>query len=62
MNAKNISDVLSILNLISASSLDAFRDPVFIGQLKGAAFTKALPLKYALEKINVEIRDESVSA
>jgi hypothetical protein len=59
MNAKNISDVLSILNLISASSLDAFRDPVFIGQLKGAAFTKALPLKYALEKINVEIRDES---
>lgn len=59
MNAKNIFDVLSLLNLISASSLDAFRDPVFIGQLKAAAFTKALPLKYALEKINVEIRDES---
>jgi len=62
MNAKNISDVLSILHLISSSSLDAFRDPVFVGQLKAAAFTKALPLKYALEKINVEIRDESHSA
>jgi hypothetical protein len=59
MNAKNISDVLSILNLIYESDLDQFKDPVFVGRLKAAAFTKALPLKYAIEKLNVEVRDES---
>jgi hypothetical protein len=62
MNAKNISDVLEVLNLIDKASLDQFKDPRFIGRLQAAAFTKALPLRYALEKLNVEIRDESVSA
>ena len=59
MNAKNISDVLSILNLIYESDLNQFKDPVFVGRLKAAAFTKSLPLKYVLGTLDVEIRDEN---
>jgi len=55
MNAKEIAEVLAILQQVSDSSLSTFKDPAFVGKLQAECFIKSLPLKRALEQFQIEI-------
>jgi hypothetical protein len=56
MNAKEIAEVLAILQQVSDSSLSTFKDPAFVGKLQAECFIKSLPLKRALEQFQIEIQ------
>ena len=55
MNAKDLADVLTILQQIADTQMSTFKDPVFVGRLRAECFVKSLPLKRALEQFEIEI-------
>ena len=55
MNAKDLADVLTILQQIADAQMSTFKDPVFVGRLRAECFVKSLPLKHALEQFEIEI-------
>ena len=56
MNAKEIAEVLAILQQIADAQMSTLSDPVFVGKLRAECFIKSLPLKRALEQFEIEIQ------
>ena len=55
LTAKDIVEVLKVLELCDTKYLELNKDPSFIGKRSADAFHVSLPLLSALRELNVEI-------
>lgn len=63
LNAQQIANVLSVLDQVHNLTMAQAKDPLTVGRLSAEAFIAAMPLKFALERLGVDLRsDEEISA
>lgn len=55
LTAKDLSEVISLLDRVVNYDMEQFRNPVLMGQLCANAFCAALTLKLALRHLQVEV-------
>jgi len=57
LTAKDLSEVISLLDRVVNYDMEQFHNPVLMGQLSANAFCAALTLKLALRHMQVEIEE-----
>jgi len=55
LTAKDIVEVISVLDRITSYDMEQFRNPELVGKLSANAFCAALTLKLALRHLQIEV-------
>lgn len=58
LTAKEISDVVALLNKVEKASFDQWNDPKFVGKIRAEAFLLGMPLRFELNNFKVAVTSE----